>query len=89
MDWFNIPSKIVNAYAAMMPVLDAEEQLTRINNTAIGTGSMKKEDSKRIMRQLSESVNNRKQKPEVSNASKLMALSCMGIQVVDLRKKKT
>lgn len=87
-DWLNIPSKIVNAYAAMMPILEAEEQLTMINNVGVGTGSMKKEDSERIMRELIGLANSRKQKRESNTVTKLMMLSNMGIQVVDMRTKK-
>ena len=88
-DWLNIPYKIVNAYAAMMPVLEAEEQLSRITAIGMGTGSMKKEDAGSIMRQLKEQAESRKHGRELSTTAKLISLSGMGIQVVDLRKKKT
>ena len=73
----------------MMPVLEAEEQLSRITTIGMGTGNTKKEDSMSIMRQLKEQAGSRKQERKLNTTAKLMSLSGMGITVVDLRKKKT
>lgn len=88
-DWLNDPYKIVEPYIVMLPILQAEEQLTRINNTAIGTGSMKEKDLRPIMRELKELAGSRKQKRQMNTEAKMIALSAMGMPCVDLRKKKT
>lgn len=51
MNWLErLPFRIVRACAAMMPRLQAEESLTAVERTAVGTGSLKKEDAQAITR---------------------------------------
>ncbi len=88
-DWLNIPYKIVNAYAAMIPILEAEEQLAQITAIGVGTATVEKEKRVSIMRKLNEQAAGRKEKQALNTTAKLMQLSSMGIGIVDMRKKKT
>ena len=45
---------LLNVYTEMLPILKARESLQAIQNTALGTGSMKAEDSKPIIQKLQE-----------------------------------
>lgn len=51
-EWFHVSMSILRIYLEMLPVLQAEEQLSQINLIAIGTGAMDPEDSREIIREL-------------------------------------
>ncbi len=73
----------------MLPILQAEETLTNITSYAVGGGNLKKEDSTRIVNQLTTQTRQRDEKQsEPSIDKKLMTLSSMGIGIVDTRKNK-
>lgn len=72
----------------MLPILQAEESLNRITETAVGTGSLKKDEREKVMRELQRRADERKQKRTVDTNVKMAQLASMGIEVVDLRKRK-
>ena len=43
-----MPTPILNAYAEQLPRLTAEESLLAANRTAVGTGSLKKGEGRRV-----------------------------------------
>ena len=79
-----------NAYATMMPVIEAEERLAGITDAAVAGCNLEKEESERIVRELKRCAGSRESEakqtmdPNMRNA----ILASMGIAVVDLRKKK-
>ncbi len=87
--WLHMPIKFLGPYIAMHPILQAEEALQDITNIAVGTGSLKKEDIKEIMRELRSQANERTPRQRLSIRRDKAALAAMGIQVVEIKKNGT
>lgn len=87
-DWLNISFKMLNAYMIMLPIIQAEESLLSININAVAGGNLKKEDNTKIINALNEQAQKRDEKRIMNTDEKIIALSGMGIPVVDKRTKK-
>lgn len=87
-NWLHVPLELVNACIIMKPIIEAEESLQHIKNIAVGTGSLKKEDSKEIMSELERQANERTPPGGARQGLNIRrdktALAAMGIQVVDV-----
>lgn len=78
--WTEIPIGTIRAYLAMLPRLDAQESQLAVTRAALGTGSIKPEDARPIMRAWDELANQgQRQKPVKATLDMLPAL---GIDVV-------
>ena len=91
-DWLNIPFKLLNAYATMLPIIEAEESLSTITIHAVASGSIKADESKRIMNKLQKQTelktkSQKKGNNKNAHKAKAMVLTAMGIEVVDERGK--
>ncbi len=90
-DWLNIPFKLLNAYATMLPIIEAGESLSNITTHAVASGSIKTDESKRIMDRLQKQAEMRSKSQKNSNKNahkaKAMVLTAMGIEVIDERGK--
>lgn len=53
MDWLTIPICVVEAYLTMIPALRGQSLLEGAHSTALGTGSLDKADSRRLVREWS------------------------------------
>ncbi len=72
----------------MMPIIMAEESLTMINNTALASGNLKKEDSRKCFNSLSKQASARDEKKRSTQVNRDVLLATMGIPVIDMRKNK-
>jgi len=90
LDWLNIPYKLLNAYAVMLPCIRAEETAQTIQAFACGSGNLEKSAQQKIFRDLQRQAEVVKdplavRKPKPVNYA---VFAAMGIQVVDTRKTK-
>lgn len=88
-DWFNIPYKVLNAYAVMLPVIRSGEIQETIQSFACGAGNLEKKDQQKLFRQLEKQSEVVKDPYEIKKPKPINygALS-MIIPVVDMRTKK-
>ena len=49
-DWLNMPTPLLNAYIEMLPRLQAEENISAVTVAALGSGSVKQAEARRITR---------------------------------------
>ena len=70
---------LIEAYVAEIPKLEAYESLRRMTEIAVGTGSVKPEESRRIVRSWEGQVD---REPPRRTFADLRAAADMGIEVV-------
>ena len=70
---------VIEAYAAELPKLEAHESLRRMTEIAVGTGSVKPEESRRIVRSWEGQAD---REPPRRTFADLRAAADMGIEVV-------
>ena len=71
----------------MLPCLTAEESLRRVTEIAVGTASVKKEESSRIMRQWQRDADRKKERHVLSLRRDKGVIEAMGIKV-EIRERK-
>lgn len=49
--WWHMPVALLRSYVTMLPRLRAERALGAVSETMIGTGSMRKQDAERALRE--------------------------------------
>jgi hypothetical protein len=85
MFWGNAaPMSMVRAHLRMMPVLQAEEALHRIDQHLVGSGRMKRHAVSAYVRQLERTARRTRRKAErrQPSASDIPMLNAMGIKTV-------
>lgn len=70
------------AHVAMMPRLQAEESLARVQDMAAAFGSMEERDQKSYLRQLRRAANGGRAEPSVKATR--ASLAAIGIPVIDV-----
>lgn len=77
-----MPTPILNAYAEQLPRLSAEESLLSANRIAVGTGSLKKGEGRRVVAGWSRQVDDRRSVVRPKGPSEYAAhMAAMGIGV--------
>ena len=60
-----IPTAIVRSSIAMLPRLQAEESILAVNRTALGSGSLAKDDARALSRTWSKAANGGQEQPAI------------------------
>jgi hypothetical protein len=81
-----VPLWLVNVYAEMIVVLQAEEAMEQVTLAALAAGSLDHEEAKRIYKDLQRAAKVEAPKRQTSAAAFKQTVAMMGLEVVDVQK---
>lgn len=82
MAWFRMPISVLRAYMEMAPRLLADGWLQGVAVTMVGTGSMRKADSQRMLGRWQRIAGGTARAERLSEPDKVEAMKALGITVV-------
>jgi len=82
MTWLRVPTGILHAYVAMLPRLKNEDRMSDAEVIAVGTGTMDKNDRKRVLREWSDAAQgDTRETTKPTAEERVMMMEAVGIHV--------